>query len=155
MRGVRPLAGGALVWVAGPGACWRASGEWPTASRISRVLWDLQGFVYLQAQVVIGPENQGGLGDGRGSEALAGKAIGSCGPPLQLWLSERDRSDQVVLGNHPISVMRNQASFADQSHADISTRHEAESGSDGKSNCLQVQSKMRQSTNDSGHRHQV
>jgi hypothetical protein len=78
--------------------------QWPSGSRISKVLRDLQGFVYLQAQVVIGPENQAGLRDGRGSKALAANGIGSYELPLQLWLSERDCSDRVVLGNHPISV---------------------------------------------------
>jgi hypothetical protein len=75
------------------GAGWRATGQTPSASRSSKVLWDLWGFVYLQAQVVIGPENQGGLLDERGSKALAGKGIGSSEPPLQLWLSERDCSN--------------------------------------------------------------
>jgi hypothetical protein len=78
--------------------------QWHTGSRISKVLRDLQGFVYLQAQVVIGPENQGGLRDGRGSTAMAVKGIGSSEPRLQLWLPERDCSSRVVLGNHPISV---------------------------------------------------
>ena len=78
--------------------------QWPSGSRISKVLRDLQGFVYLQAQVVIGPENQGGLLDGRGSKALARKGIGASEPPLHLRLSERDCSDRVVLGNHLISV---------------------------------------------------
>jgi hypothetical protein len=80
--------------------------QWPTGSMISKVLRDLQGFVYLQAQVVIGPENQGVLRDGRVSKALAGKGIGSSEPPLELWLSERGSSNGVVLGNHPISVRR-------------------------------------------------
>ena len=91
MRQASLLAGGAMS-------------QWPSGSRISKVLRDLQGFVYLQAQVVIGPENQAGLRDGRGSKALAANGIGSYELPLQLWLSERDCSDRVVLGNHPISV---------------------------------------------------
>jgi hypothetical protein len=99
-----PLARWALVYATGPVAGRRATGQWPSGSRISKALWDLQGFVSLQAQVVIGPENQGGLRDGRGSKALAVKGIGSYEPPLQLWLSERDCSDRVVLGNHPMSV---------------------------------------------------
>ena len=80
--------------------------QWPSGSRISKVLRDLQGFVYLQAQVVIGPENQAGLLDWRGAKALAGKGIGSPERPLQLCLSEMDCSNRVVLGNHPISVRR-------------------------------------------------
>jgi hypothetical protein len=101
------MSGGTLRIVEGcTGAGWRAAGQSPCASRRIKVLWGLQGFVYLQVQVVIGPENQGGRLDGRGSKALAGKVIGSSEPPLQLWLSERDCSNRVVLGNHPISVRR-------------------------------------------------